>query len=63
MAKGLIKNFTGIDAPYEAPLKPELLLKNSELSVNACVDKLVAVLTQVRGLHIYIIYIYIYKIT
>ena len=41
VAQGLIKNFTGIDAPYEAPLAPEITLKNSEMSVE-CVDALVA---------------------
>ena len=41
VAKGLIKNFTGIDAPYEAPLTPEVTLKNSEMSVDACVEALV----------------------
>merc|ERR1719446_1775025 len=34
-------NFTGIDAPYEAPLTPEVTLKNSEMSVDACVEALV----------------------
>ena len=33
VAKGLIKNFTGVDAPYEAPLTPEVVLKNSEMPV------------------------------
>ena len=42
VAQGLIKNFTGIDAPYEAPLAPEITLKNSEMSVEKCVDALVA---------------------
>merc|ERR1719181_1988672 len=32
VAKGLIKGFTGIDAPYEAPLKPEITLKTAELT-------------------------------
>jgi len=27
---GQIKNFTGIDSPYEAPIKPELTLKTTE---------------------------------
>jgi adenylyl-sulfate kinase len=28
---GQIKNFTGIDSPYEAPINPEIVLKTSEL--------------------------------
>jgi adenylylsulfate kinase len=41
---GEIKGFTGIDDPYEAPLKPELVLKpqtmSVEDSVRACLDLL-----------------------
>jgi adenylylsulfate kinase len=32
---GEIKEFTGISAPYEAPLKPELTIRTSEQSVEA----------------------------
>lgn len=49
VAKGLIKGFTGIDAPYEAPLKPEIHLKNQELGIQACVDRIIAELRS-RGL-------------
>lgn len=41
VAKGLIKGFTGIDAPYEAPLNPEIHMKNHELGIQGCVDMLV----------------------
>ena len=34
--KGIIKNFTGIDDPYEAPVDPELKIDTSKLSVNEC---------------------------
>jgi adenylylsulfate kinase len=41
---GELKGFTGIDDPYEAPLKPELVLKpatmNVEQSVEACLGLL-----------------------
>ena len=30
---GELKNFTGIDSPYEAPVKPEIIIDTSELSV------------------------------
>jgi len=46
VAKGLIKGFTGIDAPYEAPLTPEILLKNSEVPLEGCVDQLVNALSK-----------------
>ena len=31
--EGKIKNFTGIDDPYEAPLKPELILDSNSKNV------------------------------
>ncbi|HTR42132.1 MAG TPA: adenylyl-sulfate kinase [Pseudomonadales bacterium] len=34
---GKLKNFTGISAPYEPPLKPEIKLDTNQLSVNECV--------------------------
>ena len=27
--KGIIKDFTGIDSPYEKPKKPDLIIKNN----------------------------------
>jgi adenylylsulfate kinase len=45
---GEIKNFTGIDAPYEAPLNPELVLKTAEYTVADEVDALVTLLSD-RG--------------
>ena len=35
---GKLKQFTGISAPYEPPLKPEIELRTNEASVNECVD-------------------------
>jgi bifunctional enzyme CysN/CysC len=32
--RGEIQDFTGIDAPYEAPLRPDLLLRTSDGDVN-----------------------------
>jgi bifunctional enzyme CysN/CysC len=37
---GEIKGFTGLDAPYEAPENPELVLATGEASVDACLDRL-----------------------
>lgn len=39
---GEIKNFTGIDSPFEAPQHPALELKTGELSMEECLDKLVS---------------------
>lgn len=45
---GEIKNFTGLDAPFEAPKNPFLEIKTSEISVEESVEKLVnAILPQV----------------
>merc|ERR1712176_865996 len=38
---GVIKGFTGIDAPYEAPLKPEVTVQTVEQSVDQCVNAVV----------------------
>ena len=35
---GEIKDFTGVDAPYETPRNPEIYLKNSEVSIDMNVD-------------------------
>ncbi|WP_319204539.1 adenylyl-sulfate kinase [uncultured Ilyobacter sp.] len=36
---GEIKNFTGIDSPYEAPENPEIMLLNEDGKLNQCVKK------------------------
>lgn len=47
--KGEIKEFTGISSPYEAPENPELSLNTSELSLEECVDEVIALLVR-RGI-------------
>lgn len=42
--KGEIRNFTGIDAPYQKPTQPELILDTKELSVDACARKILKML-------------------
>lgn len=39
--KGMIKNFTGIDSPYEKPENPDIHLKTNEQDVSSCLDILV----------------------
>lgn len=46
---GEIKGFTGIDDPYEAPPKAELVLKPAEENVERCVERCLEALTS-RGL-------------
>ncbi|CAB4026247.1 bifunctional 3 -phosphoadenosine 5 -phosphosulfate synthase-like isoform X1 [Paramuricea clavata] len=43
---GQIKGFTGIDAPFEPPEQPDLVLKAGETSVNECVQEIVDLLTE-----------------
>lgn len=43
---GEIRNFTGIDSPYEAPERPEVRLDTSVMSVDQCVDKLIGYLLE-----------------
>ncbi|MEW6088598.1 MAG: adenylyl-sulfate kinase [bacterium] len=47
---GLIKEFTGISAPYEAPLNPEIVLDTSKLSQKECVKTILHYLNSVRVL-------------
>lgn len=42
--EGVIKEFTGISAPYEAPLKPEVHIKNHEVTVQEAVAQIIAYL-------------------
>ena len=39
---GIIKNFTGISDPYEAPHKPDVLLRTGEESIEASAGKILA---------------------
>jgi bifunctional enzyme CysN/CysC len=45
---GDIRAFSGVTAPYEAPDRPELNLPTHQLDIDACVDRIVALL-QARG--------------
>jgi bifunctional enzyme CysN/CysC len=46
--RGELKNFTGIDSPYETPEKPELRIDTTALSPEAAAERVVAFL-QARG--------------
>lgn len=39
--KGELKNFTGIDSPYEAPETPEIHVRTDQLDLNECVEQIV----------------------
>jgi adenylylsulfate kinase len=42
---GIIKQFTGISDPYEAPLKPEIIVKTGDESIEASAGKILKYLT------------------
>jgi bifunctional enzyme CysN/CysC len=42
--RGELKNFTGIDSDYEAPLAPEIHLRTLDIKPETCVDQIVRVL-------------------
>ncbi len=46
--QGLIRNFTGIDAPYEPPIDPEIHLRTTEASASDLADRVIAELRK-RG--------------
>jgi len=43
--KGLIKNFTGIDSPYEPPESPEIHLDAGQGTAEAAADRILEYLT------------------
>ena len=43
---GELQGMTGIDDPYEAPKHPELALNTAALSVDACVERLLAMIVE-----------------
>lgn len=38
--QGLVRDFTGLDSPYEPPVSPELHLRTDLLSINECLQKI-----------------------
>ncbi|MDP1420419.1 adenylyl-sulfate kinase [Peribacillus simplex] len=43
--KGIIKDFTGIDSPYEEPEQPEIILESDQYSIEECVEQVIGYLT------------------
>lgn len=44
--QGLIKNFTGISAPYEPPMRPELEINTGALPLEECVGQVIRYLVE-----------------
>jgi adenylyl-sulfate kinase len=49
--QGEIKNFTGIDSSYEAPVSPEITLNTAECDIEGCADKVIGYLKQNHIIH------------
>jgi len=47
--RGELKNFTGIDSPYEPPLSPEVHLATADESVDRCVNRIILALKAQTG--------------
>ncbi|RPF50701.1 adenylyl-sulfate kinase [Aquisalibacillus elongatus] len=43
---GEIKNFTGIDAPYQPPITPEITVDTAKLTVEECANKIIEYLVE-----------------
>jgi adenylylsulfate kinase len=48
---GEIKQFTGIDAPYEAPEKPEIFVDTGKNSLEVCIEKVLQFLKEKGMIH------------
>ncbi len=48
--RGEVKNFTGLDDPYEEPTSPEVTVETNMLSVEECVDRIMQVVTEGKHL-------------
>ncbi|PRB84003.1 MULTISPECIES: sulfate adenylyltransferase subunit CysN [Pseudomonadaceae] len=46
--RGELKNFTGIDSPYEAPVNPDIHIETTRMSPEQAVDRIIATLIE-RG--------------
>ncbi|PSJ18535.1 sulfate adenylyltransferase subunit CysN [Nitrosomonas supralitoralis] len=51
MRRGELKNFTGIDSPYEAPENPDIHINTTKLSPEQAVDQIVNYLTHIGALN------------
>lgn len=48
--KGIIKDFTGIDSPYEEPEQPEIILESDKYSIEECVEQVIGYLTAQKAI-------------
>ncbi|MFS0764193.1 MULTISPECIES: adenylyl-sulfate kinase [Peribacillus] len=48
--KGIIKDFTGIDSPYEEPEQPEIILESDQYSIEECVEQVIGYLSAKKAI-------------
>jgi adenylylsulfate kinase len=48
--KGIIKDFTGIDSPYEEPEQPEIILESDQYSIEECVEQVIGYFTAKKAI-------------
>jgi adenylylsulfate kinase len=48
---GLIKDFTGIDSPYEKPENPEITINTHKSTIDECVEQITEYLKERRYLN------------
>lgn len=46
---GIISNFTGIDSPYEHPIRPEIVIKSNQLSIDEATNRILDFLMESPG--------------
>lgn len=44
--RGEIKDFTGIDSPYEAPVRPEITIRSDQVTIEEAVEQVLAYLRE-----------------
>jgi adenylylsulfate kinase len=44
--RGELKEFTGVDSPYEIPVSPELVIKSDEFGVEDCVSQIISLMLE-----------------
>ena len=47
--RGELKNFTGLDSPYESPLHPEVHLHSDRYGTQECVEQILSVLNSLAS--------------
>lgn len=44
--QGILKDFTGVDSPYEPPLNPEIILETGKMTIEECTNRVLQHLSE-----------------